>query len=283
MEIIPIPLTDQLKPMNNIRTRTFFILDAFLDEELLRSALDHLIREHWRKLGARLITRSEDGLLEYHLLRKFGEKHKLFHWSSEEYNHSIDKLDSLPKATPPDKGISLLPPLSSIENWFRPANWPYELTDAPGAPLLYVHMSLFTDATVIATSLPHVVADQFGLANIMKAWLGQVKGKAPPSMVGFSSDIFANEKSYADYREEEVVRKGRERVRDNMEYLFVIAPLVPELIIHWKEIPHTVFFPLPLVQSLHERHSKVLAKQYSTDCGISNGDIITAILLKVSF
>lgn len=88
-------------------------------------------------------------------------------------------------------------------------------------------MSLCTDATVIAISCPHVVGDQFGMANIMKALLGQTRGEAPPSMVGVNDDVLANGKSYTDYQKEEVVRKGRMRVRRKMEYPFVILGSFP--------------------------------------------------------
>jgi hypothetical protein len=45
MEVIQIPLPEQQKPIPNIRTRTSFILDERVDEEVLRNALDRLIRD----------------------------------------------------------------------------------------------------------------------------------------------------------------------------------------------------------------------------------------------
>jgi hypothetical protein len=129
MEVISIPLTDQQKPLCNIRTRTFFILDDRLDEDLLKNALDRLIQDHWRKLGAQLVTRPKDGRLEYHLPQTFDEKYVLFKWSSEKYNHSIDKVASFLKAPPPEKGLALLPPLDSVNSLFRPSDWPFERKD----------------------------------------------------------------------------------------------------------------------------------------------------------
>lgn len=282
MDIISIPLTDQLKPIPDLRTRTFFILNDRLDEEKLKNALDTLVRHHWRKLGARLVTRPKDGLLEYHLPSKFEEKYILFNWSSQEYDHSIDKVPSFPKATPPENGLALLPHLQSVESWLRPADWPLNrITEPPNVPLLYVHISLFADATSVGVSCPHVVVDQFGLANIIRAWLGLVKGDAPPPMIGFEDDIFGDEKPYADYTKNEVVRKGKMRVRRRMEYPFILMGFIPELIMHSKEDSYTLFLPLSLVQSLRERHSKTLTEKYGADPGITNGDIISAILLKV--
>jgi len=281
MEVVPIPPNDQRKPVDRIRTRTFFILNDRLDEDILRNALDRLIRQHWRKLGARVVSRP-DGSLEYHIADTFEEEYVLFIWSSKEYDHSIDTLPSFPKATPAEKGATLLPSLSSIEKYLRPEDWPLERKDEPpNAPLLYIHLSSFTDSTVIGVSLPHVASDQFGLANIMKAWLGVAKGEAPPPLVGYDKDILANGKAYKDYPKKEVVRKGRMRVRRRFEYPFVIMGFIPELIIHSKEIAHTLFLPLPLVASLRERCAKELMDKYSKDPGITNGDIITGLALKV--
>ncbi|KAH8600572.1 hypothetical protein B0O99DRAFT_659089 [Bisporella sp. PMI_857] len=239
MDVIPVPLTDQQTPVNNIRTRTFFVLDDQLDEAILKNALASLIREHWRKLGGRLAT-GKNGHLEYHVPHTFGENYLLFDWTSKAYNHSIDNITDLPRATHPEAGITFHPHLAAVESWFRPAHWPYERKDEPAdAPLLYVQFSSFTDATVLAISAPHVLGDQFGLGNILKAWLGMVRGVAPPSMIGYDDDIvFNNGKLYNEYSKKERKKKGRMRVRRD------------------------------------------LAEEKGGDPGISVGDIITGIMMK---
>jgi hypothetical protein len=282
MEVIQVPPADRLKPVDILRSRTFFILNDCLDEELLKTALDRLIREHWRKLGARLVT-GKDGLLEYHLPRTFDPKYTLFSWSSQSYGRSIENAASLPRATAPAKGATLHPPLSSMEGWLAPSTWPVNRKDeAPDAPLLYIHLSKFNDATIVGINCPHVVGDQFGLANIVRAWLGQTRGEAPPPMIGAHEDVLASGKAYADYRKEEVRRKGKIKVRRRFEYPFVIMGFIPELVMHKKEVGYTVFLPLPLLESLRERHGKTIEKTYGSNPGISTGDIITGILCKVS-
>jgi hypothetical protein len=282
MEVIPVLPTDRHKPIDNIRTRTFFIVDEQLDEDTLRNALDRLVRDHWRKLGARLFKRPRDGVLEWHLPKTFDEKYALFKWSSKEYDHSIDKT-GLPKTTPPGLGAVLLPSPEALDKWFRPSDWPFEQKDEPDAPLLHVHMSTFTDdTTVIAISCPHTVGDQYGLANIMKAWLGLTKGELPPVMVGFTEDVIPREKEYSEYKKEEIVRKGRMRVRRTGEYSTIILGIIPDLILRPNEENHSLFVPVLVVESLKERHTKVLKEKYGTDPGLTNGDILTGVLTKVS-
>jgi hypothetical protein len=282
MEVIPVLPTDQHKPIDNIRTRTFFIVDEQLDEDTLRNALDRLVRDHWRKLGARLFKRPRDGVLEWHLPKTFDEKYVLFRWSSKEYDHSIAKA-GLPKTTPPALGVVLLPSPETFDKWFRPSDWPFEQKDEPNAPLLHVHMSTFTDdTTVIAISCPHAVGDQYGLANIMKAWLGLTKGELPPAMVGFNEDVIPKGKEYSEYKKEEIVRKGRMRVRRTGEYPMIILGAIPDLILRPNEENHSLFVPVPVVESLKERCTKVLKEKYGTDPGLTNGDILTGILMKAS-
>ena len=282
MEVIPVLPTDQHKPLNNIRTRTFFIVDERLDEDVLRNALDRLIRDHWRKLGARLFKRPRDGMLEWHLPKTFDEKYVLFRWSSEEYDHAID-ITGLPKTTPPEQGVVLLPCSGAVDKWFRPSDWPYTQNDEPNAPLLLVHMSTFADdTTVIAISCPHTVGDQHGMANIMKAWLGLTKGEVPPAMVGFNEDVIPKGKEYSEYQKEEIVRKGRQRVRRTGEYTLIVLGIMPDLILRPKEVKHSLFVPVPVVESLKERHTKALKEKYGKDPGLTNGDILTGVITKVS-
>ncbi|KFX93509.1 hypothetical protein V490_04807 [Pseudogymnoascus sp. VKM F-3557] len=281
MDIIPIPLIDQQKPIASIRTRTYFVLNDLLDEEILRKSLDTLIREHWQKLGARFKARRKDGRLEYHLPPTFDDNYELFNWTSKQYDHSIEKVPSFPRPTAPEKGIALLPHIHTVEEWFKPADWPLECErDELDRPLIYAQVSLFVDATVIALSLPHVFSDQLGLANIIKAWIGIIGGVTPPPMVGFKDDVFATMKDYADYPPQDVRRKGRMAVRKWGEYPLVILGFLPELIRDRAEDAYTVFLPAPLVESLRERHGKELAEKYGENIDITNGDIVSGILLK---
>ncbi|KAL4864684.1 hypothetical protein BDV12DRAFT_200848 [Aspergillus spectabilis] len=281
MVIIPVALADQLKPINIIRTRTCFILDKRLDEKILKDALDQLIRNHWRKLGARLFSRVKDKRLEYHLPETFDDEYILFNWSSKEDKKSFWATASL-LDVPDDKGVSFLPPIDAIEEAFIPSSWPTCRKDeTPNAPLLYVHLTFATDATVIATSLPHTVADQYGLSNIMKAWLGLAEGRSPPPMVGYSDDALPKSKPYSEFPKNEVFRKGRMRVRRKMEHFFVILGLIPDIVAH-KESAHILFFSRSLIRSLHESHQRFLNDKYGHNTGISEGDILTAIITKFS-
>lgn len=283
VEIIPVALVDQLRPTNNIRTRTFFIIEECLEQDALKSSLDCLIRDHWQKLGGRLRSQSRGNLLEYHVPKTFGRDSVLFRWSCQEYNNSIDSVAQAIRAPPQDKGPVLLPSMKVVDSWFRPADWPYHRSDeSPDDPLLFVHLSAFFDATVICISMPHVLADQMGLANIIKAWMGLLDGKEPSPMIGYDNDVLpGNHKVFADYPKKETYQKGRQRLFRTGEYQLVMLPFISDIVFNAEEDPYIIFFPLRLIQSLRQRHSKILGSKYADFSRISDGDIITAIVTKV--
>lgn len=95
----------------------------------------------------------------------------------------MDEIPSLPKPTPPEKGIALLPPVCAVEHCLDRQIGPSTEKANHQMPLLYVHLSHFANATVIAISCPHVVADQFGKVNIVKAWVGLIEDETPPPMI----------------------------------------------------------------------------------------------------
>lgn len=283
MDIIPIPLTDLISPVPNIRTRTFFILNDRLDVDILRNALDDLVRNHWRKLGARVVPRAKGGgRPEYHLPKTFDDDYVLFKWSSEDSEESLEKVaPSLQRPSPADS-IAFLPPVDDADKVLRPADWPYERKDDPAdAPILYVHVRTFSDSTAIAISMLHVVGDQLGLANIIKAWMGLIEGKSPPTMVGYDDEVLPHDKGFNDFKNGEMHRKGKIHVRRFGEYFFVILGFIPQLVFNAKEDHHNIFFPVSIIESLRNKASKELEQKNGSDPHLTHADILTAILTKV--
>ncbi|KAH8903366.1 hypothetical protein BR93DRAFT_971877 [Coniochaeta sp. PMI_546] len=285
MEVIPISAPDSMGVFRDTRVRTFFIVDDRLDEAKLRDALTRLIRDHWRKLGARIVQR-KDGKLEYHVPEVFADDYELFRMSREDSDQPFAKAAAsldLNSATR-EGGVTVLPGVEAADALFRPSTWPQLLSQAPDTPLLLIHLSLFADATVITTSVPHVLGDQLGLANIIKAWLGLVENKIPPPWVGYNEDILPGQKPFSEYPRSEMFKRGRVRVRYPLERFFVLLLFIWELITEPKEAHHILFFPTPLVDSLRERHSNPPspADKDADAPKLTNGDILTAIMTKLS-
>jgi hypothetical protein len=130
-------------------------------------------------------------------------------------------------------------------------------------------------------SCPHVLADQFGVANIVKAWLTVAREEAPPDMLGYREDVLPPGHPIFDFIDKES-RKGMMRARGRRDQTAVMAGIVLDLVRARKEESHIVFIPLQLVERLRERASRILAEKDRYPPDISNGDILTAIFTKAS-
>ncbi|KAF5697457.1 hypothetical protein FGLOB1_12752 [Fusarium globosum] len=282
MEIIPVSWSDQPSPIPNLRTRTFFITDHPLDEQVLKTGLDKLIRDHWRKLGARIFPSRGDTRLEYHLPYVFPDGYELFKWSSVSAGYSYGETYELSKILHPSDGVAFLADMETIDARLRPKDWPYERKDEPpNSPLLYVHLTKFSDGAALAVSVPHVFADQGGLANIIKAWLIVIEGKTPPEMTGYKDDLLGSEK-LSNTEASPGDRIGRMRVRGVKEQALVIGRIALDLTKDRKEESRLVFLPIQVVQNLRNKARERLEGKHILANEISNGDIITAIFTKLA-
>ncbi|KAK3325017.1 hypothetical protein B0H66DRAFT_547248 [Apodospora peruviana] len=302
MDVLPIAPTDLFTPVPNIRTRTFFIVDDRLDQDALRNGLDTLIRDHWRKLGARLVGLPKKGKLVYHLPKEFAPDYELFRWSVEKNDHSIDKVassllkpdlssanDTNSESEKPSQkkqengGVRMMPSTDRVDSWFRPKDWPLEVKDDVGAPLLFVHLTLFTDASVLTLSTPHVLCDQLGTAVLVKAWIGVVDGKAPPPMVGFDEDVLPGKKPFKEYPKSKTREKGKMKIKRKGERFVIVLSFIPELVMHPKEEAAMLLFPAALVDAIRERHSKsATTGEKAETIKLTNADFLTAVLTKLS-
>ncbi|KAI1045059.1 hypothetical protein LB505_009368 [Fusarium chuoi] len=282
MEIIPVSWSDQPNPIPNLRTRTFFITDHPLDEQVLKTGLDKLIRNHWRKLGARIFPSRGDTRLEYHLPHVFPDDYELFKWSSVSAGYSYGETHELSKILHPGDGVAFLPDMETIDARLRPKDWPYERKDEPpNSPLLYVHLTKFSDGAALAMSVPHVFADQGGLANIIKAWLTVIEGKTPPEMIGYKDDVLGSEK-LSNIEAGLGDRIGRMRIRSIKDQAMVIGRIALDLWKDKKEESRLVFLPIQVVQNLRDNVRGRLDGKHDLAGEISNGDIITAIFTKLA-
>lgn len=169
---------DQYRPLENLRSRLFFLVPARLDEHALRKALDELVRKHLPILGARIKDTGPGKALEYHLTSPFPADHSLFLWSTSNVNSPFSEVPLLNEPIQIDAAITWGMPLPELERHWTPADWPKERKDeSPDCPLLLVHLTHYTDYTAVATSLPHAVADQMGYASVIEAWLDLVQNK----------------------------------------------------------------------------------------------------------
>ncbi|KAK0627357.1 hypothetical protein B0T14DRAFT_600591 [Immersiella caudata] len=284
MDITNITAPNCAFAFRRVRIRTLFIINGRLDETRLKSALTTLIRDHWRLLGARIIGDLKKFQLFYHVpYESFPKDYDLFKWSSEDVDSSINKAIPELNATP-SKTAVLPIDVRKLSAKFEPRDgaWPFHLGDAQSDPLLLVHLTLFTDATVMMLSIPHIVCDALGLGSILRAWLGLMQGETPAPMVGVGVDLLPGRKPFGEYAQEEVRGKRRTRVKGKLDGVLVPLGFVPQLVRNPKEVRSVLLFPTGVVEGLRERVVQGFREKGEEDPGLTNLDVITAILTKLS-
>ncbi|KAL6854500.1 hypothetical protein J3F83DRAFT_484826 [Trichoderma novae-zelandiae] len=276
-KIIPLSAKDQWRPINNIRSLLFIVVRDILDANFMKTALDKLIRQHIPLLGARIKTR-EDGWLEYHLTTPFPANHKLFGWSTTTVSTTLEQTNLVPEHNP-QRGITILPDVTALEPRWIPAHWPIlRCQDTPDTPLLLVHLTCYTNATVVATNLPHCVSDQMGYGSVLNAWIDIMKGREPLPFIDIPPDGLDGDK---DISTKELFRKYTYRLRTKRERTEVLMGIVPELVVRSKETRCILFLPVDVVTGLRDRWRKELKGKYGAEAtDITNGDVVVGIIAK---
>lgn len=281
--IIPLEPIDQWIPIDVIRTFVFLIVRATLDEEAMRTALDRLIRNHLPILGSRLETVSKNGNLAYRLPTSFPADYQLFQWSSGTVDSTLADAQLLPKETQADGDILHGPrSIPELEGEWTPSTWPKERKfERPDTPLLLVHITKYTDATVVALNLPHAVADQMGFGSLIAAWMQLVKGETPAEFLELEPGTLHG---LQDPSEEELRKKNTFRIMGKSERVRATMNFLPDLIINLNEVRLLLFFPISLIEGLRDRHTKALKAKYGEEVpALTSGDIIFTVLAKLSY
>lgn len=281
-KLIPLGNLDSYRPLDSIRTICFFIVRHKLDETLMRESLDKTIREQIPILGARIEGKiGPNERQRYRLPQPFPDDYELFKWSSKSVAKSLDEANILPPTKDPKSVVIWGRPIPEIEKDLSPdsEDWPVERKfERPGCPMLLVHLTKYTDATVVATNLPHAVCDQMGYGSFVRAWMQVAKGETPPKFLELEPDELSGSK----LSQEELRRKGTYRVPTGLERLSAMVGYGPETMKQPDEDRRLAFLPAPMVARLKEKCQEEIQKKYGGEMmHLSSADVIAGIVAKL--
>ncbi|RYP38440.1 hypothetical protein DL767_002556 [Monosporascus sp. MG133] len=191
-EIYPLYFLDNLAAGRGSVLSETLRFNHVLDAGKLYNGLTRLIQYgDWRKLGGRLRMRS-DGLLEIHVPREFTEDRPAIQFTTQVFDIAIEdhKLGSqLPKAA---DGPSLQPGPRTLDNFNPIPNRPDTLQDYiySDRPILRLHVTSFTNSTVVTLIWPHAVAGGLGVKEIISAWSKALQNDGDmPALLGARKDV----------------------------------------------------------------------------------------------
>lgn len=282
-KLIPLEPIDQWQPIDKIRTFVFIIVREVLNEDKMHDALDRLIRDHLPILGARIEIVSKEGDLAYRVPDSLSADHKLFQWSNQIIDSSLAAAQVLPEASQADSNIFHGPcSIPELEDKWTPSTWPktsrFEDHDLP---LLFVHITKYTDATIVSMNLPHSVSDQMGFASLITAWTQVMKGEAPTEFLKLEPGALDGPKNLT---KKEMRKKRTFRITTKSERIRAIMTFLPDLILNPKEIRQTLILPVKLIEELRDRHTLDLKTKYGEKAvSLTSGDIVTSLLTKFAY
>jgi hypothetical protein len=280
VQLVPLKPLDQWRPLDNIRSLLFLVVRENLNEEAMRDSLDRLIRDHLPILGARIEPKKTD--LEYRLPKPFPPAYLLFQWTNNSVTSSLEDINLLPRGPPSTSGPFFAPAnIPDMEREWMPSTWPVERKyERPNAPLLFVHITKYTDSTIVALNIPHAVSDQLGFGSMINAWMSILQGEAPPEFLKVSLNALDGPK----LSQRELRMKGKYRILSSREQATKLIPFIPSFVRDSKEIRKTLFLPVEFVDGLRERCMGEIKAKYGEEAAtLSNNDVITAILAKFAF
>ncbi|KAL7922207.1 hypothetical protein ACQKWADRAFT_327262 [Trichoderma austrokoningii] len=278
-KIIPLCAKDQWRPINNIRSLAFIVVREILDGDFMKESLDKLITEHIPLLSSRIKPSDKDGWLQYHLISPLPKDYKKFGWSVSNVGSTFAESKLLPEQDS-QNGIAILPDVTTLESCWIPADWPIlRNQDRPETPFLLVHLTYYTDATIIAISIPHCVSDQLGLGSILISWTDIMRGKAPSPFINLPEDALEGDMTIS---KKELHKKYELRLKTKADRAGVLMGIVPELVIYPKETRCTLYFPVELIAGIRDRWQKEIQAKFGTKAAnITNGDTIAGIIIKL--
>ncbi|KEY75003.1 hypothetical protein S7711_01345 [Stachybotrys chartarum IBT 7711] len=274
---------DQRSVVRQIRTLVFFVVKATLDVEALRASLDTLIRLHLPILGASVKFGAAKGDLgAYQYPERYPDDAVLFAWSAASVGTTLEAAGLLPDVSKPEGAVVWGRKIPDFEVAWTPQDWPRECKDdKPDTPLLLVHVTSYQDATVVSVNIPHFVSDQRGIASMMTAWLLVAGGKPPPQFVNLGVHDLDGP---TDLPSSELRKKGTYRLKTKGEHIRTIIGFMPDIIRNREEERRVLILSAATVASLRDKCNKEVEIKYGKDGpSLTNGDIVSAVLIKVAF
>ncbi|KAF9691279.1 hypothetical protein EKO04_010789 [Ascochyta lentis] len=213
-DVYPVHVLDDTKTFRGILITWTICFNDALDADKLRSSLARLLElGDWRKIGGRLRLK-ENGALEIHVPPSFTAQRPAFSYSHELINTAVEDhavAKDLPKS---DGSVSMWPGPDAFADFAARPDAPTTLEDllSGDVPQISVHITSFTNATLVALSWPHTMMDVMGQHAFLDAWSLVLAGRESevPPVLGAREDTLCALVDAPAQRTEELNLKSKQ-------------------------------------------------------------------------
>ncbi|KAL8376819.1 hypothetical protein RB595_007778 [Gaeumannomyces hyphopodioides] len=259
-DVFPVYELDGCNEVASMVAWTMLRFDEVLDPPMLRDSLARLATiGDWRKLGAR-VRKNAAGELEYHIPKQFTEERPAIGFTHQVHSSRVDDHElgrKLPRATPGKASVQT--GSVAFESFAPPAEAPRTLKDyiRSGAPLLWLHVVTFADATLVTLGWPHMAMDGVALSQVLQAWAIVLAGgdEFVPPMLSLRYDIMgtltAKDGPAAEIPKEEFFMAGQMVANVFLSFL-CIGYMVVSIMLGDRMEPHMVWVPKSTLAKLKQ-------------------------------
>lgn len=119
-----------------------------------------------------------------------------------------------------------------------------------------------------------------GYGSLVRTWLQVAAGKEPTQFLELPPGALDGSQKLP---RKELRVKGRYRLKRRRETVTGVMGMIPEVMVNKKEIRRVLFLPVKSVDNLRTRFNGKMKRAGERDLSFTNGDVISALLLKVCY
>ncbi|KAI4701832.1 hypothetical protein J4E89_010523 [Alternaria sp. Ai002NY15] len=287
-DVLPVHTLDDTKTFRSIIITWTLCFNDVLDADRLRSSLAKLLENgDWRKLGGRLRLNNK-GALEIHVPRQFTSERPAFSYSHVTINTPIEEHDLAKKLPKANRAVLICPGPTEFNDLAASADAPMTFEDliAGDTPQISVHITSFTNATLVGLSWPHTLMDVIGNQNLLCAWSMVLAGKETevPPVLGAREDMLRALTDNTTQPAEEYILKAKQL--KGLSMVKFGARFAWDMLTGPAPKSQTIYLPKDVVAKLRVATEQDLPVQENDDGivekppFISDGDVLTAWTLR---
>ncbi|KAI2476079.1 hypothetical protein Ptr902_12547 [Pyrenophora tritici-repentis] len=236
-----------------------------------------------------------DGRLEIHVPRAFTSSRPAFSYTHDSINTSIQDHELARKLPLSSNGcIKTIPGPTDFNDLAASPSTPATIEDllSGDVPQISLHITSFTNATLIGLSWPHTLMDLMGRAAFVQAWSMLLAGREAeiPPVLGAREDTLMALTDGATSAAEEYVLKSKQL--KGLSLVKFGERLASDMLTRPKPVTKTIYLPESVMGKLRVRAEADLCTSSNKDDNdnddtmgkkeipfISDGDILTALAL----
>ncbi|KAK2791553.1 hypothetical protein FQN52_004742 [Onygenales sp. PD_12] len=177
-DVYPVHLLDDAKSFRRVCPSYLFRFNDVLDAERLYDSLSRLLEiGDWRKLGGRFRLKA-DGRLEIVVPKHFTVEQPAFTFTQDVFHSSIEDHPLGHQLPKPTNKTSVHPLHLDTHTFAGPGvSMTIKKMIKRQTPLISLHVTSFTNATIVVFSWPHVLMDAMGTRALLHNWSLVLNGK----------------------------------------------------------------------------------------------------------